>query len=573
MSTHPLRAATILILSAIALSVLLLAATAYNLQLDAEEQGGEIIALSVIGGALAMFMIAAIALLVVLRRWYRSRSILQATVSGIAQGVAAFQKGRLVAWNERFIELLRIPADLARPGTPMARFEQAASDGLLSDLAEQTARAESMNQTIQVERSRPDGSVVNLFFSPPRNGVAAFGAIDVTLRHQRDRFLEHAQKMDALGNMTGGIAHDFNNLLTVVLMNLDVMREDRTVMQKFGRRVDLMAAAAQKGASLVKQLLAYARKQPLEPEVVCLGDLVRGLLDLLKRSIGEDVVVTAEIDSQVWSTIVDPAQFESAILNLAFNARDAMPEGGTLAIRLANARIDGAAAARYEIESGDYVVLTIRDSGCGMSSEVMARAFDPFFTTKGEGRGTGLGLSMVYGFVKQSGGEIKIESKVDKGTAIELFFPKCRQTAAAPEPPSEPGLPTGTETILVVEDDDRLRATAVGVLKDLGYETLEASDASSAIELLKTSRSVDLLFADLILSGSVSGQRLAGVARELHPSIKILFTSGYSERAARSKAQNGRESALLKKPYEVAELAASVRSVLGRPQLLERRTA
>ncbi|HKT20416.1 MAG TPA: ATP-binding protein [Stellaceae bacterium] len=573
MSTSLLRAATVVILCAIAASLLLLAATAYNLQRAAAQHGSAIIALSTIGGALAMFTIAAIALLVVLRHWYRSRSVLEATVNGIAQGLAAFQKGRLVAWNERFIELLRIPPELAKIGTPMARFEQADGDGLLRDLAEQAARAETTNETIELERIRPDGAVINLFFSPPRNGVVAFGAIDSTLRHQRDRFLEHAQKMDALGNMTGGIAHDFNNLLTVVLMNLDVMREDRTMMQKFGRRIDLMMAAAQKGSSLVKQLLAYARKQPLEPEVVCLADIVGGLIDLLKRSIGEDIVVTAEIDAQVWPTIVDPAQFESALLNLAFNARDAMPEGGTLAIKLANARIAGAAAARDKIEPGDYVVLTMRDSGCGMSAEVMARAFDPFFTTKSEGRGTGLGLSMVYGFVKQTGGEIKIESEIGKGTTITLFFPKCREPAAAPEPPSASRLPTGTETILIVEDDDRLRATTVGVLKDLGYETLEASDATSAIEVLKARRSVDLLFADLILSGSISGQRLAGVARELHPSIKILYTSGYHERAESSGAQNEVASALLQKPYEVAELAAMVRRVLGQPRLLEPRTA
>jgi signal transduction histidine kinase/CheY-like chemotaxis protein len=572
-SARSLRAASIIILSGIGASVLLLATAIYDLRLDAARGGGNVVVLSVIAGALAIFVPAALALLFILRRSHRSRSVLRATVNGVAQGVAAFQKGRLVAWNDRFVELLRIPAGLAEVGTPMSRFEETDSAGLLADLSEQMARAQDMNQTIQVERIRSDGAIINLFFSAPQDGVAAFGAIDVTLPRQRDRFLEHAQKMDALGHMTGGIAHDFNNLLTVVLMNLDVMREDRAIMQKFGRRVDLMTAAAQKGSSLVKQLLAYARKQPLEPEVVCLGDLVPGLLDLLKRAIGEDIAVTTEIAEEIWPTILDPAQFESAVLNLAFNARDAMPEGGSLAVGLRNVSISDAASAGDEMPFGDYVAFSLSDTGCGMAPEIVARAFDPFFTTKGEGQGTGLGLSMVYGFVKQTGGEIKIESEVGKGTTIQLFFPKCRETTAATDGAPEPALTKGTETILVVEDDDKLRTTTVGVLKDLGYEILQASDGPSAVAILKTVPSVDLLFADLILSGSVSGQQLADIARELHPWIKILYTSGYAERARRSGAQNEPASALLSKPYQIAELAAKVRSVLGNPHLLERRTA
>lgn len=344
-------------------------------------------------------------------------------------------------------------------------------------------------------------------------------------------------------------------------------------MQKFGRRVDLMTAAAQKGSSLVKQLLAYARKQPLEPEVVCLGDLVPGLVDLLRRAIGENIAVATEIAEEIWPTILDPAQFESAILNLALNARDAMPEGGSLAVGLANLSITDAVLAGDEMPLGDYVVFSLSDTGCGMAPEIVARAFDPFFTTKGEGQGTGLGLSMVYGFVKQTGGEIKIESEIGKGTTIRLFFPKCGEPTAARDGTPEPSLPTGTETILVVEDDDKLRATTVGVLTDLGYDILQASDGPSAVAILKTVPSVDLLFADLILSGSVSGQQLADIARELHPWIKILYTSGYAERAMRSGAQHEPASALLSKPYQIAELAAKVRSVLGNSRLLERRTA
>src|SRR5579864_324613 len=363
-----------------------------------------VIALVTFAGALAILLASGAALFFGLRRSYRMRRVLQATVNGTSRAIAAFEKERLVAWNKRFVDLLGKKGSLAAVGTSTRELETAESGTLFADLTAQLNRAHKYRRPIASERTRPDGKIYELLYSAPHDGIAVFSAFDATEKRQSERFLQNAQKMDALGQMTGGIAHDFNNLLTVMLMSLDVMQEDPALQARFGRRMELMSAAAQKGTLLVKQLLAYARKQPLEPEVVDLRELVPGLVELIKRTIGEDVEVRADLGSDLWMTILDPAQFESTILNLALNARDAMPEGGKFTLELANLTIGEASVARQaDMATGDYVVVTVMDTGCGMSAEVMARAFEPFFTTKGNGRANGLGLSMVYGFVKQTG--------------------------------------------------------------------------------------------------------------------------------------------------------------------------
>ncbi len=436
---------------------------------------------------------------------------------------------------------------------------------MLADLTEQLNRARDAKQGLMIDRTRPDGAVFQLFFSPPLGGIAVFGADDVSVQRQSDRFMQNAQKMDALGQLTGGIAHDFNNVLTVVLMNLDVIRNDPTVKEKFGRRIELMSAASHKGAALIRQLMAFARKQPLEAEVVDLKDLMPGLVDLIKRTIGENIDVEVGVDAGIWPTIVDPAQFESTALNLALNARDAMPNGGSLIIELANTTLDDAYAKRHrEVTPGDYVLFAVSDTGSGMTPDVLSHAFDPFFTTKSEGRGNGLGLSMVYGFVKQTGGHVQLYSEPGNGTTIRLYFPRCREEATST--PSSPAVsaPTGTETILVVEDDDRVRTTTVGVLKDLGYHTLQAANGQSALTLLEREKPVDLLFTDMVLSGSVNGRMLAEAARELQPAIKILYTSGYTEKMERHHGQFDPGTGLLSKPYCTDELAVKLRHVISR---------
>jgi signal transduction histidine kinase/CHASE3 domain sensor protein len=530
------------------------------------ERNNELIVLFTVGGTLLVLAISAGMLFSAFRQSDRSQSVLQATINGITRGIAAFEKDRLVAWNDRFVALFGVPADLAKIGTPMSRFAAAGFDGVLSDLHIQMERARQKNETIAIERTRPDGTVFAMFFSPPRDGIATFGAADVTLDRQRDHFLRHAQKMDALGKMTGGIAHDFNNLLTVVLMNLDVLHDDPSIMQKFGRRIELMSAATQKGATLVQQLLAYARKQPLEPEVVDLRDLMPGLIDLIKRTIGEDIEVEGSIGKEICPTIVDPAQFESSVLNLALNARDAMPDGGRLHLELAKVALDETYTAIHaEVEPGDYVLLTVTDTGCGMAPEIAARAFDPFFTTKGNGQGTGLGLSMVYGFVKQTGGHIDLTSEPGKGTTFKLYFPVCRDAIVESDQAPRSPPPKGTENILIVEDDDRLRTTAAGALRDLGYETLQAANSQSALAVLESGAPVDLLFTDMILSGPFNGRKLAAAARGLRPQIKVLYTSGYIDKAERQYDEIDNASGLLNKPYQIGDLAKKLRSLLVDP--------
>jgi signal transduction histidine kinase len=427
--------------------------------------GDGMIIMGAIAGMLAIFAAAAGTLVMAVRRGYRSQRVLQATVNGVARGIAAFEKGRLVARNEQFMELLRIPAELGGIGTPAARLEQIGAGGLLVDLTEQLDRARDAKQDIMIERTRVDGAIFQLFFSPPRDGVAVFGAQDATMQRQSERITQNAQKMEALGHLTGGIAHDFNNLLTVVLMNLDVIRKDPTAVEKFGRRIDLMIAASRKGAALVRQLLAYARKQPLEAEIIDLRDVMPGLVDQIKRTIGEDVDVNINVADDIWLTNVDPTQFESTVLNLALNARDAMPDGGSLTLELTNATLDQAYAKLHgNVVSGDYVLFAVSDTGSGMTDAVLAHAFDPFFTTKGDGGRSGLGLSMVYGFVQQTDGHIKIYSEPGKGTTVKLYFPRCREEGRATPSSLSVSATTGTEAILVVEDDHRVRTTTVGNL-------------------------------------------------------------------------------------------------------------
>jgi len=529
---------------------------------DQAERRNEVIALLVVGGTILILAISAGALFSAFQRRDRSQSVLQATINSIARGIAAFERDRLVAWNDRFVSLLDIPAELAKTGTPIARFET----GILGDLTRQMEQSRKKNETIVIERTTADGRIFALYFSPPKDGIATFGAADVTLDRQRDRFLQHAQKMDALGKMTGGIAHDFNNLLTVVLMNLDVLKDDPATMQRFGRRIELMSAASQKGSTLVKQLLAYARKQPLEPEVVDLRELMPSLLDLVRRTIGEDIETECRSCEGTCTTIVDPAQFESSVLNLALNARDAMPDGGTLRLELSRTTIDARSAdTSPDIGPGEYVLLTVVDSGCGMTPEVMARAFDPFFTTKADGRGTGLGLSMVYGFVKQTGGHIAIASIPGSGTAFKLYFPLCHADTEETGPPVPEIPPKGTGTVLIVEDDDRLRTTAASALRDLGYDSLQAANSQSALTLLESDTPVDVLFTDMILSGPVNGEKLAAAARVLRPGIKVLYTSGYIEKAERQRDSVDPAVGLLNKPYQIGDLAFKLRDLLAQP--------
>ena len=385
------------------------------------------------------------------------------------------------------------------------------------------------------------------------------------LRTQEEA-LRQAQKMEAVGQLTGGVAHDFNNLLQVIVGNLEVIR--RLVPSDAGR-IQRAAEQAMNGArqasSLTQRLLAFSRRQPLDPKPIDVNSLVGGMSDLLNRSLGETISVETVRGAGLWKAEADPNELEAAILNLAVNARDAMPDGGRLTIETTNAHIDESyATAHAEVLPGQYVALSISDTGVGMDAQTLTRAFEPFFTTKPVGKGTGLGLSQVYGFVKQSGGHVKIYSEVGQGTTVKLYLPRLERSGAESEPQLPVPVPEGTqeETILVVEDDENVRSYSVEALRDLGYRVIEAHDGASALHLLQGQTRFDLLFTDVVLPGGMTGAQVAAAARELHPDLKILFTTGYARNAIFHHGRLDKGVQLITKPFTFTDLAAKIRDVL-----------
>jgi CheY-like chemotaxis protein len=368
--------------------------------------------------------------------------------------------------------------------------------------------------------------------------------------------------MDALGKLTGGIAHDFNNLLQVIGGNIELLAIE-TADERSRKRLDTASQAVQRGTKLAAQLLAYARRQPLSPRVVNLGRLIRATDDMLRRALGGAVDLETVIAGGLWNNFVDPVQVETALLNLAINARDAMEARGKLTIEAGNAYLDDDYAARHpEVTPGQYVMLAVSDTGCGMPAELVDKVFDPFFTTKPEGQGTGLGLSMVHGFVKQSGGHIKVYSEPGEGTTVRIYLPRSRK---AEDPRTEIAgrrVAGGTETILLVEDDEDVRATTADLLTELGYRVLRAKDADSALAIIDSGVRIDLLFTDIVMPGAIRAPELARRAQLKLPGIGVLFTSGYSDNAIvhGGRVDEGRE--LITKPYTRAALGRKLRQLL-----------
>ena len=393
--------------------------------------------------------------------------------------------------------------------------------------------------------------------------------LDVTQRNIAEEQLRQAQKMEAIGQLTGGIAHDFNNLLAIIQGNIELVQERVKGDPKLAEMIDYALRASERGASLTKRLLAYSRQQPLAPKSVDIAVLLGGMTDLLRRALGETVEVKTHVAPGLWPTRIDPNELEHAMLNLAVNARDAMPNGGTLSIEAENTHLDGAYAEHnIEVKPGAYVVIAITDTGNGMSKEVIEHVFEPFYTTKPIGQGSGLGLSMVYGFVKQSGGHIKIYSEPGRGTTIRLYLPRIaaqQDSDATAQDPVQATAHTG-ELILVVEDDPDVRKLVLGMVESLGYRTIAAVDGPSALEALERVGKIDLLFTDVVLPRGMNGAALAKVAQERQKGLKVLYMSGYTRNAILHNGALDEGVQLITKPFRKADLAQKLHEALnGQP--------
>jgi len=381
---------------------------------------------------------------------------------------------------------------------------------------------------------------------------------------QTQRALFQAQKMEALGKLTGGVAHDFNNVLQVLRGNLELLESRHGRDGWSAERLSNAIDAVDRGAKLAAQLLAFGRQQPLAPVVINPARQLRAMDDLLRRALGEAVEIESVVAGGLWNIAVDPHQLENVILNLAINGRDAMPEGGKLTLELSNATLDDEYVMSVpDVSAGQYVMLAVTDTGTGMSPDVMEQAFDPFFSTKREGEGTGLGLSMAYGFVKQSGGHIRLYSEVEEGTTVRVYLPRSTGTAVEPARSKASGLKHGNETILVVEDDAKVRETVVDLLGGLGYAVLKANNAEQALAVVESGVHIDMLFTDVVMPGALRSPEMVRRAVQMLPTLKVLYTSGYTQNAIVHGGRLDPGVELLSKPYSRQQLAFKICQVLG----------
>lgn len=439
-------------------------------------------------------------------------------------------------------------------------------------------------ETMQISILRPGGDqieaeirVVDTTWDHKRARLASLR--DVSARKAMEDRLRQSAKMEAVGQLTAGIAHDFNNLLTVVLGNLEsIQRQSAAATNPRTQALENAMRGARRAAALTERLLAFARRKPLEPRILDVNQLVSGMSELLQRTLGERISVRARLDPEVRSIETDPTELEAAILNLAVNARDAMPAGGELVIETANVELDTAyAAANPDVTAGPYVLIAVSDTGMGMTPDILNKVFEPFFTTKPDGQGTGLGLSQVYGFVRQTGGHVKLYSEPSIGTTAKIYFPKALKSAEADSHtdrstcPAQTPRARGREAILVVEDDDDVRNYTVSSLRELGYVVLEASDAASALGIVEQEGEIQLLFTDLGLPGAMDGKSLAERIHAIRPSVKILITTAYAGSVLVHDGRLDEGVELLSKPFTFTGLANRIRQLLDRSALEDAR--
>jgi PAS domain S-box-containing protein len=501
-----------------------------------------------------------------------SRLVIESSAEGI---VACDRRLTVTLWNPAIAAYFGVPQEAAL-GRPLVEVAPSLEDTPFAAAMRQALLGSECSVAGEPYELRETGRAgfYDASHAPLRDGDGnIIGAIafvrEVTERHGMEDRLRQSQKMEAVGQLTGGIAHDFNNLLTVIIGNLDLLA--RRVAGRDGE-LDRLAEAALRGANraatLTQRLLAFSRRQPLEPKVVEPNRLITGMSDLLQRTLGETIAVETVLAAGLWRTLVDPNQLENALLNLVINARDAMPGGGKLTIETGNALLDAAHVAGEEhVQPGEYVVIAVGDNGTGMPPEVIEKAFEPFFTTKGVGAGSGLGLSMVYGFVKQSNGHVKIDSAPGRGTTVKLYLPRYRAHDAelgAERIPNGPRMPAPTRAhhrVLLVEDEDEVRAFAAAAMRELGYDVLEARDGGEALALLDRGEAVDLLLADVGLPG-MSGRRVAEEAQRRRPGLKVLYTTGYARDAIVHDGVLDADVQVLAKPFDSETLAWKLHQVI-----------
>jgi PAS domain S-box-containing protein len=407
----------------------------------------------------------------------------------------------------------------------------------------------------------PEGSGSDIFYTVGRDITDDLAAAAELSKAQEA--LKQSQKMEAIGNLTGGVAHDFNNLLQVVAGNLQLLAKDVGGNEKAERRIANALLGVNRGSKLASQLLAFGRRQPLDPKVVNLGRLLRNMEDMLQRAAGDGIEIETIVSGGLWNSLVDPTQIENALLNLTINARDAMEGYGKLTLEAGNSFIDDEYARRFDgVQPGQYVSVSLSDTGSGIAPELLEKVIEPFFSTKPEGKGTGLGLSMVYGFVKQSGGHVRIYSEVGEGTTVRMYLPRSDQREDIEVERTNVPIVGGKETILVAEDDEGVRATVVEMLLELGYAVLKASDASAALTIIESGAQIDLLFTDVVMPGPLRSADLAKRVKERMPNVGVLFTSGYTENSIVHGGRLDQGVQLLSKPYTREQLARKIRHVL-----------